>query len=113
MGIPTLRSRTLPDLPEEDLAVCSMSPLPTRSAERRLVMLTPMEVDALKRIADSLENISAYLCTLAQCVDAEHGGTLRMKDVDRAKVYSTHLGKKLREPATQKEKRIRAKGRAS
>jgi hypothetical protein len=41
----------------------------------------------LKRIAAALER-------LANAVDKS--GVLQMRDVDRAKVYSQHLGKKLR-----------------
>ena len=41
----------------------------------------------LKRLTKALE-------TLAKCVDKKRG-CLRMNDVDRAKVYSKHLGKKL------------------
>ena len=40
----------------------------------------------LKRIAVALEEIAAIL----------REGTVKVKDVDRAKVYSEHLGEKLR-----------------
>lgn len=46
------------------------------------------ELSLLKRLVESLE-------VLAQCVDPADGA-FRMKDVQRAKVYSEHLGEKLR-----------------
>ena len=42
-----------------------------------------------------LHRIAIALERLAACAE---DGVLKMKDVDRAKVYSTHLGEKLREP---------------
>lgn len=49
-----------------------------------------MDNELLLRLVIALE-------TLAACVDPERK-CLRMNDVDRAKVYSEHLGKKLSEP---------------
>ncbi len=51
---------------------------------------TDSKLDALSRIANALETI----------VDKEKR-TLRMVDVDRAKVYGTHLGGKLREQTAE------------
>ena len=47
-------------------------------------------LERLTRIAQALEIIS-------EAVDMEKR-TLRMEDVERAKVYATHLGKELKTP---------------
>lgn len=49
---------------------------------------TDAEYELLKRAVAALE-------TIALAIDKD-AGILRMKDVDRAKVYSEHLGEKLR-----------------
>ena len=52
----------------------------------------------MKRIAIALERIADALESLIDYSNREPGdGVLKMKDVDRAKVYSTHLGEKLRD----------------
>jgi hypothetical protein len=48
---------------------------------------------ALSRIADALEGIVKRLGIVVD----EEKHCIRMVDVDRAKVYSTHLGEKLRD----------------
>jgi hypothetical protein len=48
-------------------------------------------IKVLHRIADSLDTI----------IDKKKR-TLRMVDVDRGKVYKTHLGKNMRNPSTKK-----------
>lgn len=55
--------------------------------------------EALERIASALESISN---SFGFVVDEEKR-TLRMVDIDRAKVYSAHLGEKLRS-TPEKEK---------
>lgn len=49
------------------------------------------KVIALEKIARCLSVIEECLLTIVDGNDK----SLRMKDIDRAKVYSTHLGKKL------------------
>lgn len=52
-------------------------------------------VNALERIADAVEQIAGEDVggTLGLAIS---NGVLQMRDVDRAKVYSEHLGEKLR-----------------
>jgi len=49
------------------------------------------KVNALEKIARCLSVIEESLLTIVDGNDK----SLRMKDIERAKVYSTHLGKKL------------------
>jgi len=51
-----------------------------------------MSTDQLERIADALESIVGLLKVVVDPAKR----TLRLEDVERAKVYSTHLGEKLR-----------------
>ena len=50
------------------------------------------KVVALEEIASHLSTIKECLLTIVDSSDK----SLRMKDIERAKVYSTHLGKKLK-----------------
>lgn len=57
--------------------------------------MTPHEVELLSRLVIAVEKLTV---TLMRVVDPDKS-TIRMEDVERAKVYSTHLGKKLSEDA--------------
>lgn len=61
--------------------------------ERTLVGLHLRQTVALETIARCLARTNDYLDRIVDAND----GSLRMKDIERAKVYSTHLGKKLKQ----------------
>lgn len=60
--------------------------------ERAMLGLHHRQTQALEKIARCLSAIEEAFLMLFDSSDK----SLRMKDVDRAKVYSTHLGKKLK-----------------
>ena len=60
---------------------------PERSSEVTAVALGVTVIALLERVAVSLERIASSI---------GDDGVLRMRDVDRAKVYEKHLGEKLR-----------------
>lgn len=55
-----------------------------------------VELAVLQRIAQALERIAERLETITADPHGEKPGFVRTSDIDRAKVYSTHLGEKLR-----------------
>lgn len=57
------------------------------------IVLTPHEVELLSRLVLATEKIAE---AFSKVVDKDKC-TVRMEDVERARVYSTHLGKKLSE----------------
>lgn len=58
---------------------------------RKAYELETRKIVALEKIARCLSAIEESLLTIVDNNDK----SLRMKDIERAKVYSTHLGKKL------------------
>lgn len=59
-----------------------------------------IELDLIKRQVVALEKSARHLGAIEEAlltIIDSNDKTLRMKDVDRAKVYSKHLGKKLKQ----------------
>lgn len=55
--------------------------------------MTPYELKLIERLVRALEKISK---TVIQDHKHRNRGIFQMKDVDRAKVYTKHFGRKLR-----------------